>query len=103
MDKDDITAAVKTVRARKGKPNFMLVTLSYSKNYILPYADGIKMMEALANAEQLFGEYKKPTTIQSIAEKVEFTTFSSAEYERIKTAMLLGVNSDDIPLNTFED
>lgn len=103
MDKDDVTAAVKKVRARKGKRNFMLVEWAYGRKYILPYADGLKMMEALVSAEQLNQGYGKSTTIQSIVDKVEFTTFSSAEYERIKTAMLLGVNSDDISLNIFED
>ena len=104
MDKDEVIAAVKKVRARKSQSNYMLVELAYDRKYILPYADGLKLMESLQNAEQLMTEYAtRVTTIQSISEKVEFSAFPAAEYVRIKTAAILGVDAKEIPLTLFEE
>lgn len=103
MNKEDIVNTVKKVQARKTKTMLMRVDLAYNKVYILPYNDGVKLIEALANAEQLTDEYGEAVSIQSIREQVKFCPFSVPEYERIKTATLLNVNVKEVPLSIFED
>lgn len=103
MNKEDIVNTVKKVQARKTKTMLMRVDLAYNKVYILPYNDGVKLIEALANAEQLIDEFGEAVSIQSIREQVKFCPFSVPEYERIKTATLLNVNVKEVPLSIFEE
>ena len=103
MNKEDIVNTVKKVQARKTKTMLMRVDLAYNKVYILPYNDGVKLIEALANAEQLIDEFGEAVSIQSIREQVKFCPFSVPEYERIKTATLLNVNVKEVPLGIFEE
>lgn len=94
--------ARKDVQARKPKSNYLLVDIAYDKKYILPYADGIKLLSALEKAEQYSKEYCKPARIHGIKEHIECRIFSSMEYERVKLATLLQVDPESIHEDTFD-
>ena len=79
------------------KQNYMVVRLSYSNNLVLPYKDGVKFLDAMTNAEQLYEPYSEQHRIAEV-ERGSITTniMSHDEYVRFKVAALLGVSPDEV-------
>ena len=91
--------ALKKVQSEKPKDNFMLVNIGYDNNVIVPYKDGLAIVAALANAELLQEGYSEKTRITEFDRRTfNPKILSRAEYERIKMAMLLGVEPKDLLL-----
>lgn len=89
--------AKKLVLAEKPKENYMIIPFGYGNQLIVPYKDGVAIIGALANAEQYEKAYSKPTTIVPM-EASSFTPsiLSKDEYQRIKLAMLLQVDPEEL-------
>lgn len=89
--------AKKLVQAEKPKENYMILPFGYDTKFVVPYKDGVAIITALANAEVYEKSYSSPTKISPIeVESFSPTLLSKDEYQRIKMAMLLQVNPDDL-------
>ena len=91
--------ALKKVQAEKPKDNFMVVNIGYDNKIVVPYKDGMAIIAALVNAEELKEGYSEKTRITEF-DRHSFNPkiLSRAEYERIKMAMLLNVDPKDLLL-----
>lgn len=97
MEASDYTAAVKKVQASKAKENYLLFTVSWDINLILPYKEGMLFMEALGKAEKLEEPYDKPPGIRPLdRDRIGMKVLSAKEYEQIKIAQLLQVKLRDV-------
>ena len=94
MDYDE---ALKKVQGTKPKENYMVVTLSYDNKIVLPYKDGVILMTALANAEQLHEPYNEQHRISDIDRgSITSVVMAHGEYVRFKIAALLGVKPSEV-------
>lgn len=89
--------AAKQVKAEKPKENLMVIPFGYDHKIVLPYKDGLKIIEALANAEVLKEEYGEIAYFTGI-ERHHFnpTLMSRDEYELIKIASVLQVDYKEL-------
>lgn len=89
--------ALSKAQATTPKQNYMVVKLGYSNNLVLPYKDGVKFLDAMANAEQIYESYSEQHRIAEV-ERGSITTniMSHDEYVRFKVAALLGVSPDEV-------
>ena len=89
-------AALKKVSTQK-VTNYIVVEISYDKKLVLPYEDGIALLNALSKAEQLNKEYGKPTTITGIGNGIlSCNLLPQTDYQRIKIAQMLHINFDEL-------
>lgn len=97
MDIDKIKEAVKTVQSQKPKENYLIIQLSWDTKLVLPYKDGMVFISSLSNAEILESDYQKGKKIVPIkSDQLSTNILSTTEYQHIKIANLLGVNSDEV-------
>jgi hypothetical protein len=91
--------ALKTVQAKKPKENFLVFQFAYDKKFVLPHKDGVALVLAMAQAEQLKDPYQEQHSIGGL-DRDAFTTTSMSyeEYEQYKIAALLR-----IPLKEVRD
>jgi len=91
-----MTIAKKQTEAEllKKKPNYCSIRFDYGKTYILPYNEGIKILEAFQYAEYLNTEEYNNHTISGLPKDVspEFTAISQQVYLDLKLSALLKVN-----------
>jgi len=89
-------AALKKVSSQK-TTNYIIVEVSYDKKLVMPYEDGIAFLNALSKAELLNKSYGKPSTITNVTSDIlSCNLMSQSEYQRIKIAQLLQINSDEL-------
>jgi hypothetical protein len=87
--------AVKKAQTKSNKENFMVIETSYDTKLILPYKDGLALMSALINAEQLHEPYNAQHRISEVRrDAFKSHVMSAKEYERFKIAALLNVTID---------
>lgn len=97
MDKEKYQAALKEVRTVKGRDNFMLIEISYDKKMVLPYKDGLTLMAALINAEELKKTYGDPGRINPWdMDALTTRIMSYTEYEQYKIAALLNITVEQV-------
>ena len=87
----------KQVKAEKPKENLMVIPFGYDHKIVLPYKDGVKIIEALANTEVLkeeCGEIAHFTGIER--HHLNPTLMSRDEYELIKIASVLQVDYKEL-------
>ena len=91
--------AEKHVKAEKQKENMMVIPFDYGHKLVVPYKDGVKIIEALSNAEILKEEYGQLPYIAGV-ERHHFnpTIMSREEYELIKIGALLKVDYKELKL-----
>lgn len=89
--------ARKIVQAEKPKDNYMLIPFGYDQKYVVPFKDGVAIINALVNAELFEKSCGFPTKIGPI-DPDTFTPsiLSKDDYQRIKMAMLLQVHPDEL-------
>lgn len=97
--KMNFAEAQKQVKAEKQKENMMVIPFDYVHKLVVPYKDGVKIIEALANAEVLKEEYGQPAYFAGV-ERHHFnpTIMSREEYELIKIGALLKVDYKELKL-----
>lgn len=89
--------AKKLVQSEKPKENYMILPFGYGCKLVVPYKDGVAIINALVNAEQYDKSYSSPTTITPIeVDSFSPSLLSKDDYQRIKMAMLLQVHPDDL-------
>ena len=95
--KKNFAEAEKQVKAEKQKENMMVIPFDYGHKLVVPYKDGVKIIEALANAEVLKEEYGQLTYLAGV-ERHQFNPaiMSREEYELIKIGALLKVDYKEL-------
>ena len=95
--KKNFAEAEKQVKAEKQKENMMVIPFDYGHKLVVPYKDGVKIIEALANAEVLKEEYGQLAYFAGV-ERHQFTPtiMSREEYELIKIGALLKVDYKEL-------
>ena len=89
--------ALKKVRedSKTKTENFLLVNVSYHIKLLLPYAQGVELLQALAKAEMLTEDYSKVPFIAPVSQdSLTFRIYSRQEYEHVKVAHLLGLDKE---------
>lgn len=93
----DYKEALSKVQATTPKQNYMVVKLGYSNNPVLPYKDGVKFLDAMANAEQIYEPYSEQHRIAEVERgSISTNVMAHDEYIRFKVAALLGVTPDEV-------
>ena len=92
----DYEEAKKKVRAEKPKENFMIVQID--ARMVLPYSQGVKLLEAIGTAEKMPTPWSDDQYIRPLDAKhsLEIGTLSHFDYERRKIAALLNVTLSDL-------
>lgn len=89
--------ALKTVQAKKPKDNFLVFQFAYDKKFVLPHKDGVALVQAMSQAEQLKDPYREQHSIGGL-DRDAFTTTSMSyeEYEQYKIAALLRIPLEEV-------
>ena len=88
--------AVKEVRTKKVKENFLVIEFSYNK-IVLPYKEGMAFLSSLSTAEKLNDDYGGMKRIIPFERTLITTTLMSGEeYEQYKIAALLNISIDEV-------
>lgn len=99
---DIATHSKKLPKVEKTKPNFLVIKLSYNFNIVLPYKEGLSLLQAMENAEifKIRNYNKNDARVLPISyagdssDKLEATILSHDEYMQAKLNQLL----DPLPL-----
>lgn len=93
----DYKEAVKSIQAKKQKDNFLVFHFGYDKKFILPHKDGIALIAALAQAEQLKEPYQQQHSIGGLDRDAIITTaLSHEEYEMYKISALMRISIGEL-------
>lgn len=93
----DYQEALKKVQSTKAKDVFMRIELDYNISLVLSHKDGITLLNALANAEQITDRYGEKPRISGLdKDKIKVYLLSREDYDRIKIAQLLNLTLDDV-------
>lgn len=88
----NIEEARKQVRSSKLRENFIVVQFGYSGNIVLPYSQGMKLIESLSVAELYDSPYNDIHRIKPVDQStIQWKCLSAEEYEDIKVSALLGI------------
>lgn len=87
--------ALKQVSKEVHKEPHLLITLSYSTKLVLPYKEGVAIIDNLRKAEMMSDSYSNPQIMPIPKDQVTFGVLSHEDYGRYKVARLLGVTFDD--------
>lgn len=90
--------ALKEIQAekKKAKDNYLVFEFSYDVKILLPHKDGLVLIGALSNAEELQVPYNEKHSITEMRrDKIKISQMSQEEYERYKLSALLGITIDE--------
>lgn len=93
------TEAHKKVQADKAKDNFMVIEVNaaWSEKLLLPHKDGMQLLAALSNVEQLTRNTTDDWRVRPLEQnRISVAFLSRSEYEDMKIAALLNVSQRDI-------
>jgi len=84
--------------AKKLKPTYGVINLSYSLQVVLPHDDALKLFDALKNAEQIDSTEYDNHVIRPLSLDTNFSLkpMSEQEYLDKKMSALFGVKIDNI-------
>lgn len=94
MPKLTYPEAVKAAKLLKSKDNFL--TFSFDGTIVVPYKDGVQLLNALANAEKLPSSWSSEQIRALTQSDLSTHTLSAKEYEQHKIAALMGVSVSDV-------
>lgn len=70
--------------------NYLVIEFGYSNTYVLPYTDGIKLIEMFKNAEAFEGKYENSRVIPlTISNSLQSYVISNADYRAAKLSQLM--------------
>jgi hypothetical protein len=80
---------------KENKLMLINVSLDYGEKIVLPYSDGIKLLEALSTAEIYSNKYSStPSVLQLENDKITFSLLSTQSYAECKLAATLAGKSE---------
>ena len=85
-----------TAQLLKRTPNYVQLEFSYNNVIILPYEEGMSLINAFRSAESYDNEdYNNPKIVPLIQSSLpRITAVNQSKYLNLKMAALLGVNPD---------
>lgn len=93
----DYKEALSLIEENKQVNNYLIINFQYSFNIILPYKQGLALMDALNHAEQIEDRYSANTKIYPLKkDSIRATLLSQADYRKRKMATLLNVTLEDL-------
>lgn len=89
--------AKKLVQGKSIKSNWMVIKQSYDTKIVVPYKDGMAILNALENAELLTEPYIGQEGIFPFDRgSIDIEILAHSDYEEFKIAMLLGVKRSEL-------
>lgn len=88
--------ARKNVQTLKRLPTWIRVDISYSLKLILPYKEGMALLAALEQAEELENEYSKPAIKPVSYDSFTVKPISHEDYCLYKMASLMDLTFDEM-------
>ena len=76
------------------EPHFLL-QLSYSVKLVLPYKEGLAILDNMRKAEAMTDSYSNPQILPLPKDQISITILPHEDYCRYKVAQLLGITYDD--------
>jgi hypothetical protein len=77
-----------------GEPH-MLIQLSYANRLVLPYKEGVAVVEALRKAEMITDSYSNPQLVSLPKGQISIEILTHQDYARYKVAALLGISFEE--------
>lgn len=82
---------------RDARNNFLTVNFGYHLKLVLPFNDGMALIKALENAEQLKDPYASVPQMDPLDKSsVEFGYMAQEDYRRYKIANLMNLSYDEV-------
>lgn len=95
---EELQKATKEFYGATVRSNLMKITFGYDNIIVLPYKDGIKLLECLERAEQFCRDKTYEDVVIKPIKKNGITScaMSFDEYSKYKIAMLLNINYKEL-------
>lgn len=75
---------------------YIKICIDYSNIFVVPYKDGIKMIEALRDAERMSSNYLDATIEPVTTDNLKIEILSKEQYNRHKLCTLLNCSMSDL-------
>ena len=96
IDATSLEEAINKVK-KPHNPGYLRIGFPYQGAFILPYEEGIKLLEVMKNAELFEKKYLEPTKITAIAhDDHRISKMTNTEYMKNKVGMLLNLKEDEM-------
>lgn len=76
------------------KESYLMVSFRYDRHFVLPYKQGVALMEALESAMMYESSYSSPPKYQPMGDEISITPMSEETINDIKVAKLLNISQD---------
>lgn len=87
--------AQKKVQTLKRQPTWLKITFAY-RTLVLPYKDGMALISALEQAEELENEWSKPAMQSMSSSSVTINPLSHEDYCNYKMAALMNLTFEEM-------
>ena len=93
----DYAQALKFVEKDSKVSNYLSINFGYSLTVLMPYKEGLALLDSLNSAEKSEDSYSNNTHIRSLTkDDVRVTILSQTDYRQRKLATLLNVKVEDL-------
>lgn len=90
LTKEDYLKAAKSVDKAK-KESYFLIQFNYDNGFVLPYKQGIKLIEAMEGAYLFRDKHYKPPVFKPVEDEFIIRLMSEDELTSIKVAQILNI------------
>lgn len=94
LTKEDYLKAAKAATKVK-KESYFLVQFTYDNGFVLPYKQGIQLIEAMEGSYLFRDRYDKPPTFKPIEDEFTIRVMSEDEITSIKVAQILNISLNE--------
>ncbi len=91
--KADYQEALKKI-SKQDKENFLMINFRYDRQIIVPYKEGIAIMQSLENGMLFESNYSSPPSYKPITDEITVQLVPSEMVNDIKVAKLLNISMD---------
>lgn len=93
----DYREALAKVTHQQSEEGYLQLSLDFSaRHLVLPYAEGLAVLKALAKAERINEAYQKPAIEPLHTDSLTVHLMSAVEHRRYQIAQLLGVELAEV-------
>ena len=77
--------------------NYLMITIRYDVCFVLPYKEGVALLQTLGKAEQLYTPYQEKHRINGIdTDTIKVNIMPASTYRHYKIAALMGLTIDEV-------
>lgn len=91
--KADYQEALKKI-SKQDKENFLMINFRYDRQIIVPFKDGIAIMQSLENGMLFESHYSSPPSYTPITDEISVQLVPAEMVNDIKVAKLLNISMD---------